>query len=301
MRLNLRQIEAFRAVFQTGSMTAAGEAMGVTQPAISRLIRDLEAEIGFPLFDRQGGRVTPTADAVALFQEVQRSFHGLDRVARAAAQLKQRREGVLRIAASVAPSFYCLPNALARFQSHRPGVELSLTTGSSPEVLDLVGMRQADIGVAVVADTAPGVVIEDLPVHDVVCAIPAGHSLAAEQAIRPDHLDGQPLMMISDYSLLQQRIRACLETAGITLNIVFESSFSGPICGLVAEGTGLALLDPHSARAFADDRVVLRPFAPAIPYALKLIRSANRPLPEHAATFVDLLRDQLESLEAPVP
>ena len=66
MRINHRQIEAFRAVFQTGSMTAAGALIGVTQPAISRLIRDLEGEIGWSLFDRSAGKLIPTPDAVAL-------------------------------------------------------------------------------------------------------------------------------------------------------------------------------------------------------------------------------------------
>ena len=78
-------------MFQTGSMTAAGALMGVTQPAVSRLVRDFEAEIKIPLFDRKGGRISATPDAVALYQEVQRSFHGLDRVARAAAELGRRR------------------------------------------------------------------------------------------------------------------------------------------------------------------------------------------------------------------
>src|SRR5438270_8190707 len=91
MRINHRQIEAFRAVFQTGSMTAAGALIGVTQPAISRLIRDLEGEIGWSLFDRSAGKLIPTPAAVALFRELQRSYHGLDRVADAAAQLGRRR------------------------------------------------------------------------------------------------------------------------------------------------------------------------------------------------------------------
>ena len=109
MRINHRQIDAFRAVFQTSSMTAAGALMGITQPAVSRLIRDLEAEMALTLFDRSAGRLTPTPDAVALFREVERSYQGLDRVAHAAAELGRRREGELRIAASVAPSFYGLP------------------------------------------------------------------------------------------------------------------------------------------------------------------------------------------------
>jgi DNA-binding transcriptional LysR family regulator len=160
MRINHRQIEAFRAVFQTASMTAAGALLGITQPAVSRLIRDLEAETALTLFDRSAGKLTPTPDAVTLFREVQRSYQGLERVARAAAALGRRREGALRIAASVAPSLYGLPPVLARFRAAWPGVTLSLHTGSSPDVLDLVAMRHCDLGVAVLPAEGPGVIIE---------------------------------------------------------------------------------------------------------------------------------------------
>jgi DNA-binding transcriptional LysR family regulator len=295
MRLNLRQVEAFRAVFQTGSMTAAADLMGVTQPAISRLIRDLEAETEIRLFDRTGGRVTPTPDAVALIREVDRSFHGLDRIARAAIELRGRREVVLRIAASVAPSFFCLPAVIGRFHEAWPGVGLSLKTGSSPEVLDLVALQQCDIGVAVVPAEAPGVRIEPLPVQDVLCVLPASHPLAAKRVIRPQHLDGVPLLMISDYSLLQQRIMQCLDAAGIRKNIVFESSYSAPICGMIAENAGISLLDPLTARASQNERIAVRRFAPAVPYELKLIHSATRPPTERATAFAALLEQHLLS------
>jgi DNA-binding transcriptional LysR family regulator len=296
MRLNLRQVEAFRAVFQTGSMTAAGELMGVTQPAVSRLIRDLEAEVEIPLFERSGGRVTPTPDAVALFREVERSFHGLDRIARAATELRRRREGELRIAASVAPSFYCLPSVIGEFHAAWPGVGLSLTTCSSPEVLDLAAMQQCDLGVAVVPAEAPGVRIEPLPIQDVVCVLPAGHSLVRKRVVRPGDLQGEPLLVISDYSLLQQRILQRLEAAGVRRNVVFESSFSGPICGMIAEGAGIALLDPLTALAYEGERIAVRRFEPAVPYELKLICSATRPMTERAAAFAGLLERRLGSL-----
>jgi DNA-binding transcriptional LysR family regulator len=289
MRLNLRQIEAFRAVFQTGSMTTAGGLMGITQPAVSRLIKDLEAEIGLPLFERAGGRVIATPDAVALFREVERSFHGLDRVARAAAELRQRRQGELRIAASLAPSFFCLPTVIRAFHEAWPGVALSLKTGSSPEVLDLVAMQQCDMGVAVVPSDAPGVVTRALPVHEGVCVLPQGHPLAAKPVIGPEDLDGVPLLVISDYSRLQQQFMACLDAAGISVNVVFESTFSASICPLVADGVGVSVLDPLTARAYDGRGVVLRPFRPAVTYELKAIFPAARPLGEREAAFTDLL------------
>ncbi|MCF3628548.1 LysR substrate-binding domain-containing protein [Thalassospiraceae bacterium LMO-SO8] len=296
MRLNLRQVEAFRAVFQTGSMTAAGDLMGISQPAVSRLIRDLEAEIGLPLFERAAGRVIATPDAVALFREVERSFHGLDRVARAAAELRQRRQGELRIAASVAPSFFCLPPVIRAFHAAWPGVALSLKTGTSPEVLDLVAMQQCDLGVAVVPTDAPGVVTRALPVHEAVCVLPDGHGLAAKPVIGPKDLDGVPLLVLSDYSRLQQQFMACLDAAGVSPNVVFESSFSASICPLIADGVGVGVLDPLTARAHADRGVVLRPFRPAVTYELKAIFPATRPMGERAAAFTKLLDGHLSAI-----
>ncbi len=296
MRINLRQVEAFRAVFQTGSMTAAGALMGITQPAVSRLIRDLEAEIRLPLFDRRSGKVTATPDAVALYREVQRSFHGLDRIVRVAAELGGRREGDLRIAASFAPSFYGLPTVLSRFRRDWPGVRLSLKTCSSPEVLDAVSMRQFDIGVAVVPAEAPGVEIEAVPAPNAVCVLPAGHSLGARRVIRPRHLVGVPLLMISDYSLFQQRIRQRLLDANVKADIIFESSFSAPICALVAKGVGVSVLDALTASAYEGNGVIVRPFEPVIPYELKIVFPAIEPRTDRAKAFSFLLRQHMQNL-----
>src|SRR5262245_31811929 len=98
VRLKPRQVEAFRSVMMTGGITAAAEAMNVTQPAVSRLIRDLEAAVRVPLFERQGTRLVPTPEASQLFREVERLYLGLDQIAQAADDIRQHKNIVLRIA-----------------------------------------------------------------------------------------------------------------------------------------------------------------------------------------------------------
>lgn len=296
MRINLRQVEAFRAVFQTGSMTAAGALMGVTQPAISRLIRDLEAEMRLPLFDRKAGKVTVTPDGVALYREVQRSFQGLDRIARVASELAGRRQGDLRLVVSVAPSFYGLPPVLSRFRKAWPGVRLSLRSSASPEALDAVAMRQADLGVAVVPDEAPGVEIEPLPALNAVCVLPAGHPLCTQRTIRPPDLANVPILMLSDHNLLQQRIMQRFQAAGVRLDVVGDSSYAAPICALVAEGVGVSIVDALTAWAYEGRGVTVRPFEPAVQYELKLIYPAGQPRSERVAALAQLLRSHLQVL-----
>ncbi|OXH86866.1 LysR family transcriptional regulator, partial [Burkholderia multivorans] len=95
--LRIRQIEAFRAVMQRHTVTRAARDLHISQPAVSRLIADLEARVGFVLFERQQGRFTPTAQARVLYEEVERAFIGLDRVAQAAEQIRAMRRGTLRV------------------------------------------------------------------------------------------------------------------------------------------------------------------------------------------------------------
>jgi hypothetical protein len=178
---------------------------------------------GAELFDRSAGKLIPTPDAVALSQEGQRSYQRLDRIARAAATLSRWREGELRIAASVAPSFYGLPPVISRFRAARPGVSVSPHTFESPEVMYLVAMRHHDLGVAVLPAAGPGVTIEALPETHAVCVFPAGHKLARRKAIRAEDLTGAPLLMISGYSHLSQRIMANFTAVGVQPDIVFES------------------------------------------------------------------------------
>src|SRR6218665_1736823 len=113
-RLNLRQIEAFRLVFQTGSMTTAARLMSITQPAVSRLIRDLEETTELSLFKRSGSGISATPDAISFFSEVERSFLGMQQLEQAASAIRQQREKIIHIATTGAFAYQCLPHALMK-------------------------------------------------------------------------------------------------------------------------------------------------------------------------------------------
>lgn len=298
MRLNLRQVEAFRAVFQTNSMTAAADLMGVTQPAISRLIRDLEAEIALRLFERRRGGLLATPEAVELYREVQRSFSGLERIAQAAAALRLKRTGVLDVASSGGPALHCLPAVIRRFSDTWPEIRLTLNVLQSADVRDLVARRQYDLGIADVPEGAPGVETEALPHLDFVCALPAGHKLARKTVITPQDLTSIPLLMVSQASHQHRRIMSALSEVASDLDVLLESSNSGPLYALVAQGLGAAILDPITASSQKGGPVAIRKFAPAIQYDLKLIYPARQSRSERAVAFADLVVENLLDLSA---
>ncbi|MEA3100508.1 LysR family transcriptional regulator, partial [Caballeronia mineralivorans] len=108
--MKLRQLEAFRAVMLCATVTRASEMLHISQPATTRLLADLEISLGFPLFKREKKRLHPTAEAQALFEEVQRSLSGMDRIARAADEIRALQRGTLQIVAAPALAHSFLPH-----------------------------------------------------------------------------------------------------------------------------------------------------------------------------------------------
>ena len=114
--MELRQLEAFAAVMSTGSVTAAGRLLGRSQPAISRLLQELEAEIGYALFSRSGPRVTPT-ERFLLYEDVERALAGMRQIRERAGEIARGQAQPLLIAATPALAAGLVPAALQRMQA----------------------------------------------------------------------------------------------------------------------------------------------------------------------------------------
>ncbi len=138
MKLNHRQLEAFRAMIETSSVTEAARRIHVTQPAASRLLSDLEFQIGYPLFTREKMRLIPTSEALALYEEVDRSFIGLNTIAEAAREIGTFRRGSLHVVGMPALALGFLPRIIAEFTKDKPDINVALQIHSSPKVVQCV-------------------------------------------------------------------------------------------------------------------------------------------------------------------
>src|SRR4051812_32427113 len=196
-RINSRQVEAFRAMMLTGSVTDAAKLMAVTQPAVSRLLRDIQALLKMELFERRGSGLVPTAAATALYMEVERSFVGLDRITAAAEEIRGRRIGSLRIAALPALSNGYLPRLAGHFLKQRPNLNLAFFGVISPIVIDWVLNNQCDIGFAEIPIAHSGLPSLRLPALPRVAVLPTGHRLAEKQVLEPRDFEGETFISLS--------------------------------------------------------------------------------------------------------
>ncbi len=170
-----RGLQAFRHTVLTGSVTGAAAVLGRTQPAISRLLKELEADIGFALFERVKGRMVPTPEGRLFFEELQRAFAGFERIASVAAEIRQGRRGTLRIAAMPAAAAHLLPRVVRRFTGANPGTAVALQVLPSADVARLVQTQDCDLGVVEGALSPPALATERR--YAIPCAVvmPAGH------------------------------------------------------------------------------------------------------------------------------
>jgi DNA-binding transcriptional LysR family regulator len=288
--MNLKQIEAFRAVMVSGSMTAAAKALFTSQPNVSRLISQLEGDTGLTLFQRTGARLVPTTEGTAFFREVERTYVGLQGLATAAAQIRNLGSGRLRIAAVPSVGLTLVPRAISRFQSLHPGVTVSLHVNTSATVNHWTASQFCDLGVAVYVGESSSCEIELLSEVAAVCVLPAKHRLAKKTTITPADLNGESFISLCHGDGTRSQMDEVFVRAGVERVLAIEAQYTAICCEMVRCGMGVTLSGPIVAADFAGPDIAIRPFSPAIMFPTYLLFPPHRPRERLAAAFVDVLR-----------
>ena len=257
--MNFRQLEIFRAVIATGSATAAAHLLGMTQPAVSRSLAQLERDMGLELFSRDKGKLTPTAHATSLSGEVALAFEGLDRVANAAARMRSHQAGTLRVAAPYSTCEMLLPLTLSRLAKSHRDLRFSVEVGSYEAILGMVARREVDVGIVKEPVAHPGVSTIPLAESRAVCALPEGHRLTRSRVISVNTIAGEPLILIGRNAPWRHDIHALFRKAGYQPVIRLETHSVGAACGFVACGMGIAIVPELLAAQFAGRGIVLKP------------------------------------------
>lgn len=285
--LKSRQIEAFRGVMLSGSATEAANFLGVTQPAISRLLGDLEHQLGLTLFERRGGKLLPTADGISLYREVERSFIGLERIEKTAKDLLERRGGQLRVAALPALATSFLPMVTAQFVQARPAVDITLYGMTSPSVMDWVTTGRCDLGVVHERISHAAITTYDLPAMEAVFVAPLGHPLLEREVVCPRDLHGQEVVALGASSSARRKFDAVMVTSDSVPRIRTESPLTMIICGMVDAGFGCAVVDPFTASHLPWRNLRSRPFLPAFTFEWSLIVPNFSPVSSLVKDFAD--------------
>ncbi|AXA70464.1 LysR family transcriptional regulator [Achromobacter insolitus] len=294
--MNLRQIEAFLAVVDLGTVTRAAESMYVTQSAVSRLLARLEREVGFQLFDRRQGVMVPTVEARALHVEAMRSYIGLKDIQLAAQRIAQIGSGTLKICVMNSLQQGALPKLVTAFMREHPGITVMFDVQRHYDVVYAVSRGSAEIGFATLPVDHPD--IESLPIArtPAVCLLPAGHPLAELETIGPMDLQGVdfinvPRKRFNDrITRVHDRITRILDAHGVRPRMRIEAGTMLAAMALVEAGAGAFVVDAFTLGAVRDANVVIRPFHPEVIVEVGALYSSSQPLSILASKFLNYCR-----------
>tara|TARA_R110000744_G_scaffold98144_5_gene189638 strand:+ start:6144 stop:7049 length:906 start_codon:yes stop_codon:yes gene_type:complete len=292
--MQFQQLNAFKAVYELGTVTAAADFIHITQPAVSRLIVSLERNVGFQLFQRVKGRLLPTDKGQAFYLEVSKAYSAIESLSDCAKDIKNSHHGSLHIAAFPMLSANFLPKILAKFLKEHRDISTSLKTYRSEEVQRRTALQSCDIGFALLPEVTEGVTRIAIECN-CVCILPPNSPLAHLSVITPDLLAEQSLISCEKDDT-QQLVDSAFRKKKVKQKEVVEVSLASAIATLVGEGIGASIVDPFSAQYAVDVHpgVIIKPFKPNIPFRFFILLPSLRTRSEVVDNFISLFFLQAE-------
>ena len=293
--ITIKHIEVFHALMRTGSATAAARSLHVTQPAVSAVLKHMEARLGIPLFSRTGGRLVPTPEALALLPDVAGIYGKIEAFERSARDIAGGRLGTLSIAASSPIANGYLAKAVAQFSAQRPGVRMTLQSIASPEVLDRVASGEAELGVAYEPVVHSEVETQVLAHNSIACVMRDDHPLARQQEVHIHELAPHAIITYLPQALLRPYVDRALSEAGITPEIKVQVGLSITGIALAYHGAGIALVEPQLLDSLPLPGLVARPLLPRLGLKTLLLTHKTQPQSLLLREFLAHLRQVVQT------
>ncbi|MDH5749509.1 MAG: LysR family transcriptional regulator [Rhodospirillales bacterium] len=290
--MKLRQLEAMRAVVASGTTTQAAELLGLTQPAVSRLITQLEDELCLNIFDRRHGRLRITPEGQHFYDVAQKVLASIDQITATARDIRTLQAGALRIIAMPALAYGLLPDTIAKFNAEYNQIKVSVVMGNRQDIEEGIEGAQYDLGIATLPNTQQSIDVEPLFAVNCVCIAPKGHPFEKLERVTAKDMSGMSFISLSAGTLFRYRIDELFGSLGIERKLVIEAPSTLLSCNLVARGVGVTIVHPFIATAYGDS-VISRPFDPAIRLEYGLLFPSGHSRSLITKTFVETLRNDL--------
>jgi DNA-binding transcriptional LysR family regulator len=289
--ISSRQLRAVVAVAQYRSFIAAAAALKISQPAITRIVKQVEAELGVPLFVRTTRLVSVTEFGKEFAALAERLVNEL-RIN--VAHMRRKAEepcGQIVVSSVFSPVTATLPSLVTDFCRKFPGIQIHLREGLHSAVRDDVRGGLADFGLGFAEDALGTFVIEDLGVQRLHIVLPRAHALARKSKLTLSALTGQPLISFPPESMTRRLVDAAAAAQGLSLKYAVTTNRLATLHGLVRDGIGVAVVPAAERPTMSDSQLLSRPLkGPQLNSRICLMRLRERELTPAAAAFMALAR-----------
>lgn len=261
--MKIRQLQALRALVLAGTTTEAAELLHMTQPAVSKLINQVEQEFKVRIFDRRHGRLVMTPEGRTIYADVEHILSKIDDLAAKTEDVSALSGNAIRVGAMPALGFGLLPSALRRFAAAYPQVRCVIEVETRGRIEELVGTGHYELGFVTLPVQHGRLTLTPLASVAAVCILPPEHALARKASIRAEDLSEEPFVSVDPNILLRHRVDAVFGQRRVKRRLQVQASTTALVCSMVAAGVGVSIVHPFVALAFKS-LVAVRKFEPAI-------------------------------------
>lgn len=302
--MKLKDLEAFRAIMESGSTQGAAQYLGISQSAVSRRLKQLEEDLDLQLFVRDRARLIPSDGSKQLERLAGDVLERAFLLSEAAQALRsgQRTRALITISVPSSITRTILPNLISEFCAASPGFRFDVTSGPYDATERMLRDGRVDIGLLRLPFSEPGYLLGGVITASSVCIMPKGHPLTALSEIRVQNLSRVPLVLLGWRRAPRRDVDLAFQSAGIVQDVVAEAHSVSTACGLVAAGLGVSIVNGLLMRECADLDIEVRPFVPTLPNRLSFVQPLGPKVSEGAAAFVKFATERLQTMAlSPIP
>lgn len=297
--MDIRALRYFVELVREQSFTRASEKLFVTQPTISKMIRNMEEELGQPLLSRSGHSFTLTDSGQVLFTHGQLVLAQMQQMEAELADLQSLQHG--RLALGIPPMVgHVYADLIRAYRSRYPKVELSIVEYGGRRIEQAVLEGELDLAITMLPTKEEGTLSTlELDCYPIQVVLPDVPRWRARAEIRLGDLREEPFLLYTQAFTLSERLeQACLQ-AGFTPQVAARSSQWDFLTAMVRSGMGVAFLPEPICRRLTPDGLVLRPLKPELSWRLGVIWPARRYLSRTAEAWLELCRESQEQITTP--
>lgn len=301
----LRELDVLRTLLRARSIREAAGQLGVTQPAISRSLRQLEDALGFRLFQRDGAGLRRTPDAEALAPALAGVFASLAAFSDAGQAIREGRAGQVIVGAVLTLANVVLPAAVRAARVKHPGLRVNVQILPTQQIVEGVARGAIEMGLIHDILEDPRVAVENIGAAGIACIVPKSHPLAGRRIVEARDLRETPYVSYAEQSPMGVRIAQAFRSVGERFTPAVEVVASTTVCAFALGNHMPGLVEDYVLAHEWWPELRRIPFAPPVPLRPRLIIAQQRPLPEAARTLAAECRAAvmrtLQDQAAPVP
>lgn len=276
MNVTLRQLRVFQAIAETRNFSRAGDQIGLTQPAVSRSVVELEGQLGLKLLDRTTREVVLTDAGQSLAMRLDRVLDELDQTLAEVHGMAGARRGKVRVASSPTLSANLMPACIAECARRDPDIDFMLLDRIQQDVLDSVRAGEVDFGVVVEPPATDDLHCEAI-LDDPFCLVmPPHHRLADKRSTRWSALDGEPLVLLDHSSGSRRLIDEALQRHGARCEVRQQVGHPTTAFRMVEQGIGISVMPALAMPPMGLPALVVCPLVPKVQRSIMLVHRRNR-------------------------